>query len=92
MVYGYDNKSEYQSEVVKIILSDEKYNIFYVGLTEDIYTKQLYQMFIDGNKKGERKEIRKKWKEFLVKIENPKYIIVKWSRLTNICVYRKNEV
>lgn len=81
-IEGYHDKLLFQNEVIRIILSDEKWNIYYIGLTTDIDKREKHRVF---KKENGIKSITK-WKELMNNLENPEYIICMWKRKTNKCV------
>lgn len=86
---GYTDQTEFQKEVIRIILSDDKFLIFYIGRCDDLDWHYKYYLFGARWKNGVVKiksaEIKEKWEGLMLLTGKPTWCIVMWKR--NKCKY-----
>ena len=90
-VETFSKKEDYQREVIEIILSDRKWNIFYMGLLEDMAWKYKHNLFYRYKNGYNNANIKKKWNGLLQLMDGDKYIIITWRRLTDKCIYKEKK-
>jgi hypothetical protein len=94
---GYTDQAEFQREVIRIILSDDKYLVFYIGRVEDLDFKYRYYLFGRRVKNGRKtklttSEVKEKWTGLLMLTGNPTWCIVLWNKVKCKYIPRTNKL
>lgn len=81
---GYKDQTEFQKEVIRILLCDDKFLVFYIGRCEDLQWKYKYYLFGARWKNGKVKistpELKEKWNGLMMLTGQPTWCIVMWKR------------